>query len=75
MQFVCTVYTRYTASAAGASSCTASSCPVLVADNDMNIRYFLKRRLSYLGYTVIIAANGQEVLSLFAKKTTGSCYS
>lgn len=41
---------------------------VLVADNDMNIRYFLKRRLSYLGYTVIIAANGQEVLSLFAKK-------
>ena len=41
---------------------------VLVAYNDMNIRYFLKRRLSYLGYTVIIAANGQEVLSLFAKK-------
>ena len=32
---------------------------VLVADNDMNIRYFLKRRLSYLGYTVI-AANGQK---------------
>ena len=41
---------------------------VLVADNDMNIRHFFKRRLSYLGYTVIIAANGQEVLSLFAKK-------
>ena len=41
---------------------------VLVADNDINIRQFLKIRLSYLGYNVILTANGQEVLSILKKK-------
>ena len=41
---------------------------VLVADDDINIRQFLKIRLSYLGYNVIIAANGQEVLSILEKE-------
>ena len=37
---------------------------VLVADGDINIRQFLKIRLSYLGYNVILATNGREVLSV-----------
>ena len=41
---------------------------VLVADDDINIRQFLKIRLSYLGYNVIIATNGQEVLSILEKE-------
>ena len=41
---------------------------VLVADNDINIRQFLKIRLSYLGYNVILTANGQEVLSILKKE-------
>ena len=41
---------------------------VLVADGDINIRQFLKIRLSYLGYNVIIATNGQEVLSILEKE-------
>ena len=42
---------------------------VLIADNDINVLQFLKIRLSYLGYIVIVASNGQEVLSLFKKET------
>jgi len=42
---------------------------VLVADDDINIRQFLKIRLSYLGYNVILATNGQEVLSILKRKT------
>ena len=41
---------------------------ILVADDDINIRQFLKIRLSYLGYNVIIATNGQEVLSILEKE-------
>ena len=41
---------------------------VLVADDDINIRQFLKIRLSYLGYNVIVATNGQEVLSILEKE-------
>ena len=41
---------------------------VLVADDDINIRQFLKIRLSYLGFNVIIATNGQEVLSILEKE-------
>ena len=41
---------------------------VLVADDDINIRQFLKIRLSYLGYNVILAKNGQEVLSILEKE-------
>ena len=41
---------------------------VLVADDDINIRQFLKIRLSYLGYNVILATNGQEVLSILKKE-------
>ena len=41
---------------------------VLVADDDINIRQFLKIKLSYLGYNVIIATNGQEVLSILEKE-------
>lgn len=41
---------------------------ILVADDDINIRQFLKIRLSYLGYNVIVATNGQEVLSILEKE-------
>ena len=41
---------------------------VLVADDDINIRQFLKLRLSYLGYNIILATNGQEVLSILEKE-------
>ena len=41
---------------------------ILVADEDINTCHFLKKRLSYLGYKVIIATNGQEVLSLFTRE-------
>ena len=33
---------------------------ILVADEDINICHFLKKRLSYLGYKVIIATNIAE---------------
>ena len=48
---------------------------VLVADDDINIRQFLKIRLSYLGYNVILATNGQEVLSILKKRKTRSYHS
>ena len=41
---------------------------ILVVDGEMSIRQILKTRLSILGYKVILAANGEEALSLFQKE-------
>jgi OmpR family response regulator RpaB len=41
---------------------------VLVADISIHTCQFLKIRLSYLGYSVIIVTSGQDVLSAFKKK-------
>lgn len=41
---------------------------ILVVDDEMSIRQILETRLSIRGYTVILAANGEEALYLFRKE-------
>lgn len=41
---------------------------ILVVDDEINIRQILETRLSIRGYTVILAANGEEALELFHKE-------
>ena len=41
---------------------------ILVVDDELSIRQILETRLSIRGYTVILAANGEEALDLFRKE-------
>lgn len=41
---------------------------ILVVDDEINIRQILETRLSIRGYSVILAANGEEALDLFRKE-------
>ena len=40
---------------------------VLIVDDEVNIRNVLKTRLTNIGYTVFLAADGQEALNLYRK--------
>lgn len=41
---------------------------ILVVDDERSIRQILETRLSIRGYTIVLAANGEEALSLFHKE-------
>lgn len=41
---------------------------ILIVDDEVTIRQILETRLSIRGYTVFLAANGEEALSLFKKE-------
>jgi two-component system, OmpR family, response regulator RpaB len=42
---------------------------ILVVDDELSIRQILETRLSIRGYTVVLAANGEEALYLFRKES------
>ena len=41
---------------------------ILVVDDEQNIRSFLKAMIQSMGYTVLLAENGQEAVEIFQKK-------
>jgi len=41
---------------------------ILIVDSEATVRQVLKKRLTYLGYTICLASNGNEALSLFNKE-------